>query len=229
MARSTRRQALTTLAGAPVAPALASSAPVAVPPAGRGIQFAELFGPGDPKKLKLAQQVGVNHAIASVTGVLGKTPRGEYLAALQKIKSEFADAGMRIAGVESHPVPAEKIKLGVEGRDEEIENYKAAIEALSRIGVDMICYNFMAGLGWYRTRTDLPERAGALVSEFDAEAAEQQGPTRWGEVSEEKMWSNIEYFLKAVMPVAERFKVQMALPPRRSSAIQAPRHRPHRQ
>jgi mannonate dehydratase len=115
--------------------------------------------------------------------------------------------------VEGHPVPFENIKLGTEGRDEEIENTKWAIEALSKIGVNMICYNFMAGLGWTRTRQDIKERGGALTSEFDLEASKAQGPTRWGEVSEEKMWQNCEYFLKAVMPVADRFKVKMALHP----------------
>jgi mannonate dehydratase len=208
MAPLTRRQTLSTLA----APALGGPA-AAAPPPGRGVQFSELFTPGDEQKLKLARQVGVNHAILSVAGALGKVRRSEYETTLRKIKSDFDAAGMRIAGVESHPVPAEKIKLGVEGCDEEIENYKAAIEALSRVGIPMICYNFMAGLGWYRTRTDVSERAGALVSEFDNEAALRLGPTQWGEVSEAKMWSNIERFLKAVMPVADRVGMQMALHP----------------
>ena len=47
-----------------------------------------------------------------------------------------------------------------------------------------------------RTRQDIKERGGALTSEFDLAAAKAQGPTRWGEVSEEKMWQNCEYFLK---------------------------------
>jgi D-mannonate dehydratase len=209
MSRLTRRQTLTTLAAAPAAAAtpLAATAPP------RGMQFAELFGSADDQKVTIAKQVGVNHAIVGVSGALGKAPRSEYLSVLRKIKADFEAAGMRIAGVESHPVPAEKIKLGLPGRDEEIENYKAAIEALSRVGIPMVCYNFMAGLGWYRTRTDVPERAGALVSEFDAEAAERLGPTNWGEVSEEKLWSNIEYFLKEVIPVAERCNIRMALHP----------------
>lgn len=70
-----------------------------------------------------------------------------------------------------------------------------------------------AGLGWYRTCVDVPERGGALVSEFDNEAAAAQGLTEWGEVGEQRIWNNLEYFLKAVMPVAERAGVRMALPP----------------
>ncbi len=177
------------------------------------IQLAELFNPGDDRKIKLALQAGVSHAIVSVTGVLSKLPRSQYADAVAKIKADFAAAGMTIAGVESHPVPAEKIKLGLPGRDEELENYRAALEALSQVGISMVCTNFMAGLGWYRTKFDVPERGGALVSEFDYRAAESQGLTQWGNVSEEKVWENIEYFLKAIIPVAEKFGVRMALHP----------------
>ncbi len=148
-----------------------------------------------------------------MSGALSRVPRDRYIETLEKIKADFQASGMTIAGVESHPVPAEKIKLGLPGRDEEIENYIAAIQALSKVGILMVCYNFMAGLGWYRTRVDVPERGGALVSEFDTQAAIHQGLTQWGEISEEKVWSNIEYFLKAVIPVAEKVDVKMALHP----------------
>ncbi len=40
-----------------------------------------------------------------------------------------------------------------------------------------------------------------------------QGLTRYGEISEEKMWANITKFLKEVIPVADKFKVRMALHP----------------
>jgi mannonate dehydratase len=71
----------------------------------------------------------------------------------------------------------------------------------------------MAGLGWYRTRVDVLARGGALISEFDNDVAKRQGRTPWGEVSEEKIWSNLEYFLRAVIPVAEKAGVKMALHP----------------
>jgi mannonate dehydratase len=178
-----------------------------------GIKLALIQEPRPNARFKLARQMGVNHAIVDVARELSKAPREQYLNTLARIQADFAAAGLNMAGVESHPVPAEKIKLGLPGRDEEIENYCAALKALGKLGVPMVCYNFMAGLGWYRTNVAVPARGGALTSEFDLRAAEKQGLTEWGVVSEEKIWQNLEYFLKAVIPVAEKAKVKMALHP----------------
>lgn len=199
----------------PVSAADSSDTPMRKPldPHRRGIQLAELFALDEDHKIRLASQIGIAHAIVGVLPALSRVPSARYVETLQKIKEDFQAAGMLFAGVESHPVPAEKIKLGLPGRDEEIENYMAAIRALAQVGVPMLCYNWMAGLGWYRTRTDLPSRGGALISEFDNEAAQRQGLTEWGEVGTGKIWANLEYFLKAVIPVAEKAGVNMALHP----------------
>jgi len=218
MIQHTRRDCLqgtlAALGAVGAAPLLAQRGPLRKPAPGKpGIKLALALGARPPERLRLARQMGVTHVIAGATGVLARAPRDQYVPALEKLKAEYKEAGMTIAGVESHPVPAERIKLGAPGRDEEIENYIAAIQALSQAGINMICYNFMAGLGWYRTKVDVPQRGGALTSEFDNRAAKEQGPTRWGEISEQKMWDNITYFLKAVIPVAEKANVKMALHP----------------
>jgi mannonate dehydratase len=220
MARMSRRNyiqgtlAALTATGAPAA-AASSSTPLRKS-AGRdrrGIQLAELFALDEDHKIRLASQIGITHAIVGVSPALSKVTPDRYVETLRKIKTDFQAAGMVFAGVESHPVPAEKIKLGLPGRDEEIENYIAAIKALAQVGVPMVCYNWMAGIGWYRTKTDVLSRGGALLSEFDNEAAKKLGLTEWGEVSEERVWSNLEYFLKTVIPVAEKAGVKMALHP----------------
>lgn len=180
---------------------------------GRGIQLTELFQADESHKIRLASQVGIRHAIVNVLPQLRNLPRNHYVEELKRIKASFEEVRMVIVGVESHPVPAEKIKLGLPGRDEEIENYLAAIKALAEIGVRMICYNWMAGIGWYRTKIDVHGRGGALISEFNNEIAKKQGLTEWGEVREEKIWHNLEYFLRAVIPVAEQLDVQIALHP----------------
>lgn len=179
---------------------------------GKGCFYlSELLNQPQSTDVKIARQVGLKYVISS--GGMGRARKEDYVEAVRKQKEAFAAVGMQIAGVEGHPVPFERIKLGLDGRDDEIENTKWAIEALAKNGIDLICYNFMAGLGWTRTNQAVEERGGALTSEFDVEAARAQGLTRWGEVSEEKMWQNCEHFIKAVMPVADKFKVKMALHP----------------
>ena len=167
----------------------------------------------DPSRMRLAKQIGVNHVIARVTGVLMETSRDQYVDVLKKVKTDYEAAGFTIAGVESDPVSTRRVKLGIPGRDEEIANYIAAIEALGKVGIPMCCYNFMAGIGWYRTSFDIPERGGALTSEFNYPDAEKEGLTEYGEISEEKIWDNITYFLERIIPVAEKAGVNMALHP----------------
>lgn len=182
-------------------------------PAESGIQIAELFALGEDHKIRLASQIGITHAIVTVTPVTRDCPRAQYAEVLGRVKEQINAAGMVFAGVESHPVPAERIKLGLPGRDEEIENYIEVIHVLTRLGVPMICYNWMGGLGWYRTRTDLPGRGGALLSEFDNTVAKKQGLTEWGVVPESRLWGSLTYFLNAVMPAAEETGMKMALHP----------------
>jgi len=179
----------------------------------RGMKLALMLGPENQENWVLARQIGVNHAIVSLSGELEMVNRDRYLDTLTKIKATYEASGLTIAGVESHPVAAEKIKLGLPGRDEEIANYCAVIEALGKVGIPMCCYNFMAGIGWYRTKVDIPERGGALASEFDNRIAEEQGLSQWGRISEEKIWDNLTYFLKRIIPVAEKAGVKMALHP----------------
>src|SRR4030042_266754 len=179
----------------------------------RGMKLALMLRPENQDTWVLARQIGVNHAIVPLSKELENITRDRYLDTLAKIKAAYEASGLTIAGVESHPVAAEKIKLGLPGRDEEIANYRAVIEALGKVGIPMCCYNFMAGIGWYRTKVDIPERGGALASEFDNRFAEEQGLTEWGKISEEKIWENMTYFMERIIPVAEKAGVKMALHP----------------
>lgn len=176
-----------------------------------GFQLCELFSSPESQDVKIAKQLGVTHVIAGMS--LNRVRREEYADLVRKIKDAWTGAGMTIAGVEGHPVAFERLKLGVEGANEEIENTKWAIEALGKAGINMICYNFMAGLGWTRTNTKIEERGGAMTSEFDFEASRALGLTRSGEVSEEKIWANMTHFIKEIMPVADKYGVRMALHP----------------
>jgi mannonate dehydratase len=120
--------------------------------------------------------------------------------------------GIELAVIESSP-PMNNIRLGLPGRDEEIEWFNALLRNMGELGIPVICYNFMAHLGWTRTDKAIPSRGGALVSGFHLEDVKDLPLTEAGEVSEERMWENLRYFLERVIPVAEKSGVKLAMHP----------------
>lgn len=171
------------------------------------------FGNRPDEKWQLAKQMGVTHAIAKLaTDGTGTLPPWNY-ASLKQSKEIFETNGFTLYGLEGDQFDMNRIKFGIEGRDEDIALYKKMLRNMGQLGIRLLCYNFMAGIGWYRTSTDFRERAGALVSGFDSTIAAEQPLTEFGEVTEEEIWQNYQYFIREVLPVAEQSGVKMALHP----------------
>ena len=171
------------------------------------------FLPPQPDRLwQLARQMGIRHAIVKAAPELtGLAPPWD-LDALRTIQSRLIEAGFQLYGLEGDQFDMNRIKLGLDGRDEDLERYCQMLRNMAELGIPLLCYNFMPAVGWCRTRTDFPARGGALVSGFDArelDAAPADGPA----VTAEQVWANYEYFLRRVMPVAEACGVRMALHP----------------
>ncbi len=102
---------------------------------------------------------------------------------------------------------------GRPGRDEEIEKVRQSIRAAGRAGLPVLEYNFYAhrAVEGYYEETG---RAGAGLTAFDYDRVKDLPPLpAEGVHSLEDMWSNISYFLKAVVPVAEESGVRLALHP----------------
>ena len=78
----------------------------------------------------------------------------------------------------------------------------------------MLCYNWMALSSWARTKVDITSRGGSLVTGFDIDDTKMMSPlVSPGEVTSEQLWSSLEYFLKAVIPVAEEAGVSLGMHP----------------
>lgn len=167
----------------------------------------------DERKWTFAKQIGVNYAITKAMPELSGKAAPYDLKALRSIQKEFAEAGFALFGLEGDQFNMAPIKLGLENRDEWIERYCQMIQNMGRLGIRLLCYNFMSGIGWFRTRTDIRERGGALVSEFQSETAEKEPVEEKLRISEAQLWENMFYFLDAVLPVAQENGVRMSLHP----------------
>ncbi|MCE2489923.1 MAG: mannonate dehydratase [Anaerolineae bacterium] len=166
--------------------------------------------PPDDSALRLAAQIGVSDIVCGRPAG-DCDPVWDYLSLLQ-LRQRIEAAGLRLSVIESIPV-SDNIKLGLPGRDEDLNHFCESLANVGAAGIPLLCYNFMTAFGWLRTSLADRGRGGALVSSYRHELMRHAPHTEYGEVSEERLWQNFEYFLKRVLPVAERAGVKLALHP----------------
>ena len=176
------------------------------------IEIAEMFRPDQPGLWRLAKQAGVNHAVSGLARIDGGPDRPWDYSPLARLKAEYEAADLELAVIESSP-PMQNIRQGLPGRDEEREWFCAMLTNMGALGIPVLCYNFMPHFGWTRTHVDIPWRGGALVTGYDDTTMQAKGLTEYGEVPEERIWDNFEYFLRRALPVAEKARVKLALHP----------------
>lgn len=178
------------------------------------VRLATVLTPMSDENLTLASQCGVTDVVDRY--------HGPSLDTLRSSQDRIAEFGMRLSVIEGY-LPLEDIKLG---RDDgtELEELKMLIEHMGRIGIPVLCYNFMAGTDWVRTKLDVPERGGARVTAFNLANIQQAvllGHDGAGtmdvpaeeKVTAEQLWSRLEKLLHEIVPVAERAGVMLAMHP----------------
>ncbi len=155
-----------------------------------------------------AKQCGVEH------GVIRLPETAEFditdFSHWKDVHKRFTDFGIKPVIIE--PLPNElhdHIKAGDEKRDECIEKAIKMLEYMNELDIRTICFNWMAHIGWLRTSDSIVERGGALVTGFDLKDFKETDK----QITQEKLWDNYEYFIKAVIPYAEKYGINLALHP----------------
>jgi mannonate dehydratase len=166
-------------------------------------------GGGDPKQpeigMRRIKQLGVNY-------VLGGGPKipwqeDELRALIERYKAQ----GLTVYNLMISGFP--NVIYGRPGRDEEIEKVIQSIRAAGKVGLPVIEYNFYAhrAMEGYYEETG---RAGAGYTAFDYDRMRNLPPLpEVGAYSAEELWKNLTYFLKAIVPEAEKAGVRLALHP----------------
>lgn len=161
---------------------------------------------------------------------------------IKEVVKQIRDKGLSPAVVESVNVH-DDIKLGKPSRDLYIERYIDTIKKLSKVGVKVICYNFMPIFDWTRSELykALPDGSNALFYEKNAILQDPKAmakriidgagdftmpgwePERMEQLdelfkeyegmTEDMLFDNLKYFLEKIMPVCEQYDVKMAIHP----------------
>ena len=155
-----------------------------------------------------AKQCGVEH------GVIRLPETKEFditdISHWKSVYKRFSDFGIKPLIIE--PMPNElhdHIKAGDNLRDESIEKAIKMLEIMNEFDIRTICFNFMAHIGWLRTTDSIKERGGALVTGFDINDFTPINK----KITADELWKNYEYFIKAIIPYAEKYNIKFALHP----------------
>ncbi len=156
----------------------------------------------------IARQCGVRHGVIRLPedGAFDLTDPSHW----RDVHRRFTDFGFKPLVIE--PMPNEvhdHIKAGDALRDESIEKVLKMFPIMRELGIDTVCFNFMAHIGWLRTSSDVPERGGARVTEFNLADFRPTGER----ITAKELWQNYEYFIRAVIPDAEKYGIKLALHP----------------
>ena len=157
-------------------------------------------------EMRQLKQIGVDYVLMGGPSI----PWTE--SGLRKIMDRFKAEGLTVINmmIGDHPHTI----YGREGRDEEIKHIQDSLRAAGAVGLPIVEYNFYAHRlmeGYYEEKT----RGGAGNTSFDYERAKDlpTDPKLGTPQTAEMLWNNLTYFLKAVIPVAEKAGVRMALHP----------------
>lgn len=184
------------------------------------------------ERLALARQLGCDSIVAWVP-----LPAGDgvwHTEDLVRLKNQVNKHGMELAAIENpHPAHWDKILLGEDGRDEQLENFAQTIRNMGEAGIHCFGYNFsIVGVqGHWREANNRDGRGGAGVKSFDVAKIPNSEPPNNQNVwfnttlehrspigtipptTEEEVWERLKYFLKYILPVAEKAEVVLAAHP----------------
>ena len=183
--------------------------------------LVDYFGSGTSKTVN--QPVGNRNG----WGAAGGSDERWTLPALKALRTRFEDAGLTLAAIENFdPAHWHDVLLGGPRRDEQIEAIQRIIRNLGDAGIPVMGYNFsLAGVAGRVTgpfarggatsvgmegSDDSPIPNGTVWNMvYDADAPAGTQPR----IDHDELWSRLEYFLKAVLPVAEDAGVRLAAHP----------------
>lgn len=191
----------------PLAAPLATAAPAREWPIVEGPDTPKLcLGvQADEAAMRRAKQIGIDHVASG--GPRIPWTEDDLRARIDKYKAAGLTLYNLMIGGFTNAIYARP------GRDEEIEKVNQSIVAAGKVGLPVVEYNWYAhrAMEGYYEETG---RAGAGYTAFDYDKMKDLPPLEnEGAHTLDEMWTNISYFLKAIVPVAEKAGVRLALHP----------------
>ena len=167
-----------------------------------GVEWVTTSGPGGPTYTDEGR-------VVKMEGDHAEPPWKED--DIRRIKDRVESFGLKVGNLMLHDF--RDAVLGRPGADKDIENVCESIRVAGKVGIPVVEYNWYAlrAMGGYYKK---PGRGGSLLAAHDYDRSRNLPPLPdIGEHTAAQLWTRYERFLKAVVPVAERAGVRLAVHP----------------
>jgi len=183
------------------------------------VRLALVLPPEPDERWELAKQMGVTDAVIHPLEIGDGKTQWTY-DDLRGLQQWLEADGLEFSVLEGSVPLTDRVRLGLDGRDDDIDVFKQFLRDCGDLGVSAVCYDWMAGVRWARTEAHTQSRGGSLVTGFDSLKMQGGSEIPAADVSREEVYDALAYFLSEVIPVAEKAGVKLGLhpddPPRKS-------------
>ena len=177
------------------------------------VELALILPPEPDDRWNLAAQMGVEKAVIHPLEIGDNKTHWSY-DELLRLSNWLDEVGIDFSVLEGSVPISERVRIGAEGRDEDIEVFKQFLHDCGEIGIPVVCYDWMAGVRWARTSVFTESRGGSYVTAYSADApGRNRPPDEYGDITHETLWEALEHFLQEIVPVAEAADVKLGLHP----------------
>ena len=176
--------------------------------------------------LMMARQLGSEGFHFNTPPIAANDEKYWTVRALKWLREYTEKFDLRLEMIENVPIRFfDKIIMGTPGRDEQIENYIRTLRNMGEVGIPILGHHFCPTWAWRTTITE-PYRGGATVSAYDR-LIEDKVPNAYTQSRNHMipldkdtpipaagdLWSNFAYFIKAVIPEAQKAGVKLITHP----------------
>ena len=198
---------------------LAAAAYGLVPTSARALATVPHMDENDPENTKIAVKVFVpamtNDELRFLKQIGLRWLHADFgdsasYDVIRSTRERFAQYGLKIDCALMEGYRSLKIQLGQPGRDEDIDKFNAFLTDCGRLGIRTSHIDFHPGNTYTTNMIETPRGYSARefsVDDFRKKVEEQMFDRQY---SADDIWANYTYFLKAVLPVAEKANIKLA-------------------
>ena len=173
-----------------------------------GIRLSNIVSPfAKEEEIRYLEQLGIHYAYTWCDDL------SDHYDDMARLRDDLAKHGITLNNMGDYKVcKSADIHLATPERDRAIERFIRMMETINRLGVHVTTFTWEPDQVWSVAGEHFT-RGGAKTRYVDVAELKKKPFTHGRIYEKEELWENFAYFMKVIMPEAERLDIRLALHP----------------